>query len=189
MSRGPVSLFHAAATAEREKEEAAKREHHVEMIKRGQVNIYEVEQKLNKGADAVLEQAVAKLKAEMDANKNNAYVQGVGQQLIEYVQDNPSVSANLIDAKKSIQGSYTEMEKLAKQKKGTGTVMFTPQKGFEVIMKYFGIKEAVMVKVMPSATAPASPVEKVKPAPVIQQSTQAQSKVPSLGVSLDDLLS
>lgn len=77
MSRGPLNLFHAAN--EREKEEATKLEHHIEMIKQGQVNIYEVEQKLNKGADAMLEQVIARLEAEMGTKKSNAYVQEIGR--------------------------------------------------------------------------------------------------------------
>lgn len=42
MSRVPMSLFHAAA--EREKEDA--QQHHVEMIKKGQSNIFEATEKM-----------------------------------------------------------------------------------------------------------------------------------------------
>lgn len=178
--RGPLSLFHAAT--ERDKEEAAK-QHHIEMIAKGQINIFEVNQK-REGFN-LLEQAVAKLKAEMAANEKNSYIQGVGQHLIDYVTANPSAAPKIAEEKKSIKGSYDAMEKLAKSAKGTGTVMFMPQEGFEIIMKYFGIDGAVM-NGQQSTQAPAPASNKTIDEPQAVDSTPKTK--PRFEASFDEFL-
>lgn len=154
MSRVPMSLFHAAA--EREKEEA--QQHHVEMIKEGQVSLFEI--KGNKEADdAMLEQVIARIQVEMEAKQSNAYVQATGEQMINFLTNHPEVAQQMTDETKSIEASYSAVEQFARNL-GNRTAMVTPQQTFEAIMKYYGVIGAVIP--VAAVTLPATPDAAIK---------------------------
>lgn len=180
--RGPLSLFHAAA--EREKEDAA-RQHHIKMIAEGQINIFEVTQK-QEGFN-LLEQAIAKLKAEMDANKTNAYVQAIGQFLIEHVQSNPASAEKIMTNSKTVAGSLDAMRKEAEKKKTGNFAMLTPQEGFSIVLKYFGVDAKAV------SLTRQQPVQEVAPAPIKtndepQVANNTPKTKPRFEASFDDFL-
>lgn len=180
--RGPMDLFHAAA--EREKEGAAK-QHHIEMIAKGQINIFEVNQK-QEGFN-MLEQAIAKLKAEMEANKTNAYVQAIGQFLIEHVKSNPASAEKIMANSKTVAGSLDAMRKEAEKKRTGNFAILTPQEGFSIALEYFGIdaKSASLTPQQPVQEADLTPI-KSNDEPQVADNTPKNK--PRFEASFDDFL-
>lgn len=88
----------------------------------------------------MLARAIEKLKSEMDGNKNNPYVQVVGEFLLQHLQSHPGDGDKIQVADKTISKSLDAMRNEAIKKKTGNYAMFTPQEGFEIVMKYFGIK-------------------------------------------------
>lgn len=89
--------------------------------------------------------AITKLKDEMDKNKNNSYVQVVGDFLIQHVQINPDTAEKILDKDKTISQSLNEMKKAAEKKKIGNCAVLTDSEGFTVILKYFEINGNVSV--------------------------------------------
>jgi len=83
--------------------------------------------------------AIEKIRAEMDANKNNAYVQVVGEFLLQHLAANPQDAEKILNPDKTILKSLEEMRKVAEKKKVGNCAVLTDQEGFEVVLKYFGI--------------------------------------------------
>lgn len=121
----------------------------------------------------MLEQAKAKLTAEMEKAKNNSYVQVVGRFLMQHLKTDPGAAEKIMDADKTIFKSLNAMRNEAEKKKVGNMAMFTPQEGFEIVMKYFGIEGA----------APAQPAYQESPKPVPKPKTSTD-----FSVNLDDLL-
>jgi hypothetical protein len=116
------------------------------------------------------EKAIEKLRTEMEQNKENAYIQLIGQFLIQKIDMIPELSEKIMDPSKTIANSLKFMEAEAKKKAGSSRMaMFTPDEGFAIGLKYYGIQ----------ASESASP----GPASI----TIPQNK-PELKFSLEDLL-
>ncbi len=118
----------------------------------------------------MLEQAQAKLQAEMEKEKKNEYVQFIGQFLLGHLGANPGDAERILAADNTILKSLDAMKTAAQKKPRSGNVaMLTPIEGLTVVLKYFGIDKAPTVPVMPdmvatpvsAPTAPAAP----QPAP------------------------
>ena len=121
----------------------------------------------------MLEQAINKIKSEMDSNKDNTYVQYIGAYLIQYLNQNPKDADKVLAEDKTIAKSLDEMRKVAEKKKTGNFAMLTPDEGFGIIMKYFGIDHGAIIQ--PVATAPA------------QESIMTTRAEPSFDVKLEDL--
>lgn len=92
-------------------------------------------------------QAENKIKAEMEKEKN-PYVKTVGDFLIGYINRNEAEAEKIVaDEKKTIMGSIDAMRKEAGKNKVGNMAMLTPEQGFAVVLKYFGIKSKESVKV------------------------------------------
>lgn len=92
-------------------------------------------------------QAENKIKAEMEKEKN-PYVKTVGDFLIGYIKRNEAEAEKIVaDEKKTIMGSIEAMRKEAGKNKVDNMAMLTPEQGFAVVLKYFGIKSKEDVKV------------------------------------------
>ena len=113
------------------------------------------------------QQAVLKLKTEMDNSKNNSYVQVVGNFLLQHLDKHHKDAEKFMSADKTIAKSLDKMREEASKKKVGNCAMFTPEEGFAIVLKYFGIESAVTIS-----------------APV---ATPQKSKV-DFDISLDDLL-
>jgi hypothetical protein len=119
----------------------------------------------------VLEKAVEKVKSEMDKSQSNTYIQVVGDFLLQHLQGHPGDAEEILTEGKTIGKSLDEMRKVAQKQSAGGCAVLTDLEGYDVVLKYFGIK----AKATLPATAP-------DPGPV-------QEKNPiSFGVKLEDLL-
>jgi hypothetical protein len=116
----------------------------------------------------MLERAKVKLKAEMEGNKNNPYVQVVGGFLLQYIESNPAVVEKILSADKTILKSLDEMKRAAEKKKVGNCAVLTDQEGFDVVLKYFGISgtapASVVTLTLSASTASTSPIPVPKPA-------------------------
>lgn len=88
----------------------------------------------------MIENAIAKLQSEMSQNANKHYIQVVGAFLLEHLGTNPGSAEKIMAQDKTIGKSLDEMKKEAKKKQMGGCAVLTDQEGFEIVLKYFGIK-------------------------------------------------
>lgn len=88
----------------------------------------------------MLQKAIEKVKSEMDQNKNNPYIQAVGDFLLQYLNTNPRDAEKVINSEKAIEKSLGEMRKAAEKKKVGNYAVLTGQEGFDIVLKYFGIE-------------------------------------------------
>jgi hypothetical protein len=123
----------------------------------------------------MLAQAIQKLQAEMDKEKNNSYVQVVGGFLLQHLNEHPDCADKIMAGGKSIAGSLTEMRTEAEKKKVGNSAVLTDQEGFSIVLKYFGIDDQ-----QPQANAAHGPA-----APTPEPAAEPES---IFDISLDDLL-
>ncbi|KEQ22858.1 hypothetical protein [Paenibacillus tyrfis] len=83
-------------------------------------------------------EAIVKIKSEMEANKDNAYIQYIGQFLLQRIEANPDDAAKLASKDKTIAKSLEAMKSEAKKKQKNGMAMLTPDEGLAIVLKYFG---------------------------------------------------
>ena len=114
----------------------------------------------------MLEKAIAKIKAEINSNKDNEYIKVVGEFLLQHLEINPCDAEKINQAEKTIMKSLEEMRGIASKKKVGNFAMLTPQEGFNAVLKYFGIEGAAAVTVpspvVVSQTPIAHPVQEKK---------------------------
>lgn len=124
-------------------------------------------------------EAIAKLKNEMDSNKNHPYVQVIGQFLIKHIQENQDDAEKIMTADKTIVKSLEAMKAEAQKKQHNGMAMLTDEEGFKIVLAYFGITvKPVVANAVPVPALMAS-------APSVQKPV---SPVASFDVKLDDFL-
>ncbi|WP_160688367.1 hypothetical protein [Clostridium sp. C2-6-12] len=132
----------------------------------------------------MIEKAIEKIKAEMEANKDNEAVQVIGDFLLKQIEINKDAAAGILQEGKTILKSLEEMQKeaLAKVKKKTGTqcVAIAPAEGFKIIMKYFSF-EAVQDKILEVEVNEIKETNDIK-------SEEVNKKDVSFDVNLDDIL-
>ncbi|MGN7760482.1 hypothetical protein [Paenibacillus sp. 22594] len=116
-----------------------------------------------------MEQAVAKLKTEMEANKGNGMVQQVGSYLLQVIATNPAAVEKVIATDKTIEKSCSAMESAALAK---GRNYCSDEEGYAEVRKYYGIEGGA---VPAPAVAPAAPA--AAPAPV--------AAPPAFGLDID----
>lgn len=109
----------------------------------------------------MLQQAKAKLQAEIDANKTNQYVQVVGEFLLQHLETNPKDADKILVTDKSIGKSLDEMKKSAEKKKFGNCAVLTDYEGFTVVLKYFGIDTKVDKSVIKTAENVIKPTKNV----------------------------
>ena len=111
----------------------------------------------------MLNKAIEKIKGEMDSNKNNSYIQVVGEFLLQHLQDNPSNAEKIVQVGKTIGQSLNEMKKAAEKKKVGNCAVLSDQEGFKVVLEYFGIDIAVSeTRVKPQEHIVQVPVQEKK---------------------------
>jgi hypothetical protein len=92
-----------------------------------------------------LAEATAKIKAEIDKNPNDAYVRIVGEFLLKHLEANPGSAEQILTPDKTVKGSLSEMEKVARTKKCGNCAVLTDLEGFAIVLKYFGIDPVGLV--------------------------------------------
>jgi hypothetical protein len=98
-----------------------------------------------------MQEAIEKLKAEMDKEKNS-YVQVVGEYLVSHLEKNPRDAEKILAADKTIIKSLEDMKKEASKKKVGNMAILTPNEGFAVVLKYFGIEAKPLACDVPIVT-------------------------------------
>ena len=99
------------------------------------------------------DQAIAKLKAEMEVDQD-AYVQAVGAMLIDHIQRQPADAAAVLTDGKTLKGSLDAMRGAARKKQTGGYAVLTDSEGFTEVLKYYGIAAGA-----PAPSAPAAGFE------------------------------
>lgn len=121
-----------------------------------------------------MQEAISKVKAEMDKEKQHPYIQVVGEFLLSHITNNPNDAEKILAQDKTIMKSLDAMKKVAEKSKVRNVAVLTPQQGFEVVLKYFGITASPDIPVISAGS-------------II--TTAKQSNVSSdFDVSLDDFL-
>ncbi|WP_089610075.1 hypothetical protein [Dehalobacterium formicoaceticum] len=122
----------------------------------------------------MLEKAINKIKSEMDIdkNKNNVFMQTVGNFLLRYLESNPGAAENIMQNDKTLAMSMGAMRAEAKKHKHGDFAVLTDQEGFAVVLKYYNIN-GTPVQATSAIIAPA-------PEPVKEDT--------SFNIRLEDLL-
>lgn len=103
-------------------------------------------------------QAIDKIRTEMENNANEPYIQVIGEFLLQYIEANPQDAEKFLNDDKTIGKSLKDMRKVAEKKKKNNFAYLTPQEGFEIVLKYFGINNATLAPVSASTvTEPVKP--------------------------------
>lgn len=123
----------------------------------------------------MFDQAIQKIKTEMDQSKNDAYIQVIGEFLLQHIEANPAAAEKILTKDKTIAKSIDEMATKARKKAKGNRAILTDAEGYAVVLKYFGIDDPV--------TMPAAPASKPKPGPVPEKNASVE-----FNVRLEDLL-
>lgn len=124
------------------------------------------------------QQAVSKLKSEIEQSKNNPYVQVVGNFLVGHLDQHHEDAEKIMTADKTIGKSLEAMKKEASKNKIGNCAVLTDQEGFTAVLKYFDIKSGRKIAI--SVTDPTENITK----PV----TTAKKSEVDFNISLDDFL-
>lgn len=119
----------------------------------------------------MLAEAISKIKAEMEQNNNNSYVQVVGNFLLQHLDGNPQDAEKIMVTEKTIVKSLDDMRKVAEKKRVDNCAVLTDQEGFEIVLGYFGMNG--------------------KPAPIVHNAPVPEAPLkhsPGFDVKLEDLL-
>lgn len=123
----------------------------------------------------MINKAIEKIKSELDQNKDNPYVQVVGEFLLQHLKENPKAAEKILNKDKTIAKSYEAMEKIAQKKQKNRRAVLAPQEGFEIVLKYFDIT--------------AAPIDFTKTNVKTEKAERiAENKTVDFNVSLDDFL-
>ncbi|RJQ25544.1 MAG: hypothetical protein C4589_11130 [Peptococcaceae bacterium] len=107
----------------------------------------------------MLENAISKIRTEMNQNANNPYIQVVGGFLLQHLETCPVSAEKIMATDKTIAKSLDEMRKVANKNKVGNCAVLTDAEGFAVVLKYFGIEEArVSIPTPVPALPPVAPV-------------------------------
>lgn len=90
--------------------------------------------------------AINKINAEIDANADNAYVKYIGEYLIDYLKKTPEHAAKVAQEEKSVLGSLKHMKSVASKKQANGVAVLTPAEGFKAVLEYYAIDEQPITK-------------------------------------------
>ncbi|SDD88899.1 hypothetical protein [Sporomusa acidovorans] len=110
-----------------------------------------------------MQTAVKKIQAEIDKNPNNAYIQVVGQFLLQHLELHPNDARKINVDGKTIAKSLDAMQKEASKKKVGNCAVLTDQEGFAVVLKYFDIKTPAVVTPIARPTAASKAVPAARP--------------------------
>lgn len=121
----------------------------------------------------MIQNAIKKLRTEMEKNANNTYIKMVGGTILKHLEENPNIADKIMDKDKTITKSLDAVRKVAEKKKVGNCAVMEDQECYEIVFKYFGIEVA---------TAKAPALAAPKPAAV------PEKKNIEFNVSLDELL-
>ncbi|MDF2892515.1 MAG: hypothetical protein K0R80_2882 [Clostridia bacterium] len=91
----------------------------------------------------MLNQALAKINDEINQNSKDPYIQTVGRFLLQHIKANPEAADKILTTDKTIAKSLDVMRQEAQKKQVNRCGMFTPEEGFNIVLKYFEIKSEI----------------------------------------------
>lgn len=115
---------------------------------------------------------VMKIRDEMATNAKHAYIQVVGDFLLQHLERNPGAAEKVLAEGKTIKGSLSAMREVARKRQVDQCGVLTSDEGFAEVLKYYGIDSR------PVASPPA----------IAAPEPHSVRKASSFDVSLDDLL-
>lgn len=107
----------------------------------------------------MVEQALEKLRSEIEKSKNAPHIQVVGAFLTQHLTQHPQDAEKILAANKTIAKSIDEMRKVAEKKKVGNMAVLTDQEGFEIVLGYFGINNREPSPIANSAPAAEEPIK------------------------------
>ena len=111
-------------------------------------------------------EAIAKLKVEMDGNKDNSYIHYVGLFLMNHIASHPEDAGKILADGKTVAKSLDAMRSVAEKKRKGNVAMLTPAEGLTVVFEYFEIKKQIAVAdFMPAVAPTAAPIAAPTAAP------------------------
>jgi hypothetical protein len=126
----------------------------------------------------MLNKALEKINNEMSQSNKDPYIQTVGRFLLQHINANHEDAEKILTADKSIAKSLDIMRQEAQKKQVNRCGMFTPEEGFNIVLKYFGIDKTGTSLEQINQTA-------VKAQPII---TKIKQQDISFDVNLEELL-
>ncbi|KEO84779.1 hypothetical protein [Tumebacillus flagellatus] len=136
-------------------------------------------------------EAIAKLRAEMEAARDNEYIQYIGEVLVGFIDQNPDTAEKFIAEDKTIANNLAAMRDEAKKKQKNGMAMLSPVEGMRIVLKYFGVESAPTVPNPLAELSAATPKTEAAPATTPETPkpvTSTPQKTARFSASLDDLL-
>lgn len=85
----------------------------------------------------MIQDAINKINEEMEKNKNNTYLQAIGQYVVNQLEINKNSSDKIERGEKTLGGSLKYMQEKAKKVAVNGCTVFTDAEGFKIIDEYF----------------------------------------------------
>ena len=133
----------------------------------------------------MLDKAKEKITAEMEKNKDDQYIQVIGNMLLQQLAVNPKIADKIIAGEKTIAKSIDAMAQEAKKKQRNGRAMLTDAEGFGIVLKYYGIEVRMGIDLAtgPDYTAVNGQVTSNPPG-----QKKDVSKPAAFSLDLDDLL-
>jgi len=134
------------------------KEHAIAMTHEGQMNIFEAsymqEHTEKQEESKMVEQAMAKLQAELRVDGVHPYVSAIGNFLMDHIKDNPTAAEKIMTKDKTIVGSMKAMRKIAEKQKVDNCAVLTPEQGYKAVLDYFGIKTPGTAPIVKTVTPP-----------------------------------
>ena len=131
----------------------------------------------------MVEQAIAKIRAEMNAMPDNTYIQVVGHFVVLHLQAHPEDADKVLVQDKTIAKSLDTMRTEAQRKSRGGVAVLTDEEGFTAVLRYFGAGGEVPTRNGVALAADALAANKhAVPAPI------TSGRPSDFDVKLDDFL-
>lgn len=87
----------------------------------------------------IINQAIEKIKEEMEKNKN-PYMTIIGNYVLSNLEVNKPSAEKIVNREVTLSGSLKEMEKEARKVAVNGVGVLTDEQGLEIVSKYFGFE-------------------------------------------------
>lgn len=115
-----------------------------------------------------MEQAVNKVKAEIEQAKDNPTIQGIGKYLLQLLEVNPAAAEMVIAEGKNISKAAAAAKSAFQKRAVNGMAMIEDEEVYKEVRKYFGIQaDAVPAPAVPVTAAAVPPPAPVTPPPAI----------------------
>lgn len=88
----------------------------------------------------MIEKAIEKIKQEINSQKNNLYVQVIGDYLLKQIEINRDAAKKICSESKSIEKSIKEIEKILRKEAKGNTLIISENGIYKVIREYYKIE-------------------------------------------------